>query len=991
MSLKPNKLCSVGQTYKDFQVTKAVEIPELQCFLRELVHIPTGAQVMHLSNDDPENLFCLSFRTHPDTSNGVAHILEHTVLCGSQKYPVKDPFFAMTRRSLNTFMNALTGSDFTCYPAASQVHKDFYNLFEVYLDAVFNPLLKKLSFLQEGHRLEFVVPTDPTTPLIHKGVVFNEMKGALSSGSARLAEEMNAALYPDLTYGINSGGDPKEIPNLTYEQLLDFHRKFYLPSRCLFFFYGNMPLEGHLDFITDHTLKNASKAALLPPIPRQPRFTSPKYITKDYPISPEEDPADKALIAFGWLTSHVLDQDEVLALSIIEIILMDTDASPLKLALLRSGLCKQASVYMDTDISEVPVVISLKGCEPENAAPLEKIIRETLQKIVEDGIPLEAFESAMHQLEFARSEIVGNHAPFGLSLFMRSALISQHGGQPENGLVIHSLFERLRSRHFGDPDYLTGLIKKYFLDNPHMVRITMVPNRELNAQEAVEETEELNKIRQQLSLKAIEKIVATSVELIAFQKQQEEENIDVLPKIALSDVPKFSREYDLHQEQVGGLKVFHHACFTNEIVYADLIFDLPEIGLQDIPYLRLFSIMLSQVGSGGRSYAENLDYIQANTGGIGSYIALNIQVNDSNQFSPSFGIRGKALYRKANKLFPLYNDILTSLNFDDIPRMKEVLQKHYTSLHSTITQSSLRYSMNLGASGLDVPSYLMNKWHGLDYYWFIKKIIDNIDAEIDKVASKLKRMRLELLGLENPHLVITCTKAKYDELKRNEFYGLQNMVTHSYPSWKGDYAVPKVESQGRVVASPIAFTSHIFKTVPYVHPDTPALGVAACLFDNLTLHVSIREQGGAYGGGATCNTTSGNFCFYAYRDPNISKTLSAFDAAVNRIIEGKFEESDLEEAKLEVIQSLDAPVAPGSRGELAYGRMREGKTAEVRQAFRNRLMSLTHKDVVDAVKSHVAAQSKEAITVVFAGRELLERENIALAKHHKPTLPIDTI
>lgn len=990
-SLKPASLNTIGQTYHDFKVTKVVPIPELQCCLRELVHVPTGAEVMHISNEDPENLFCLSFPTIPYNSNGVAHILEHTVLCGSEKYPIKDPFFVMTRRSLNTFMNALTGSDFTCYPAASQVSKDFYNLFEVYLDAVFKPLLNELSFLQEGHRLEFEVPDDPSTPLTHKGVVFNEMKGALSSGSSRLMEAMNAALYPNVTYGYNSGGDPKDIPNLTYEELRQFHQTFYHPSRCLFFFYGNMPLEKHLDFINEHTLKHAKKQGEVAPVPNQPRFFIPRYLTLDYPISQDEEYTDKTMIAFGWLTTDILNQEEVLALSILEIILMDTDASPLKLALLKSGLCKQATIFMDAEISEVPIVINLRGCEQENAGQLDKIVQETLQQIVDEGISLESFESAMHQLEFARSEIVGNHSPFGLSLFMRSALLQHHRVEPEDGLMIHSLFDQLRRKFLKDPKYFTGLISKYLIGNSHKVRITMVPSRELASKESAEETETLNQIRQRLTQKEIAQIIQKSAELAEFQKKQEEEDIEVLPKITMDDVPKFTREYDLHHEKIGSLSVYRHACFTNEIVYADLIYDLPDIAENDLALVRLFVVVFTQMGCGGRSYAENLEYIQANTGGVGASLAFNIQVGDYNQFIPSLYIRGKALYRKANKLFTLLHEIVSSVDFTDTERLKEVLLKHYTVLQSTLTQSAMRYAMSLSASSLDIPSRISNTWNGLDYYWMVKDLAENIDTTIHTLAQKLQRLQDQLLGLENPNLVITCSKEMYDELKGHRFYGLADLKTKPSPKWIGDYKLPHVLSQGRIIASPIAFTSHTFKTVPYVHPDTPALTVAASLFENIVLHKKIREQGGAYGGGASINTMSGIFSFYGYRDPNIISTLEAFEESVKTIVEGDFEESDLEEAKLEVIQSLDAPVAPGSRGELAYSRLREGKTKEVRQAFRDRLLSLTREDVIAAVKRQVLMQNKGGKTVVFAGKELLEKENARLQADHKPTFPIETI
>ncbi len=434
----------IGEVYRDFKLLKVVPIPEIQCVLKELEHLGTGAQVMALENDDSENLFCLSFKTWPNSSDGVAHILEHTVLCGSEKYPIKDPFFAMGRRSLNTFMNALTGSDFTCYPASSQVPQDFYNLLEVYLDAVFHPLLKELSFRQEGHRLEFADPEDPKTLLEFKGVVYNEMKGALSSPTARLNELMNYSLFPDLIYGVNSGGDPKNIPELTYEQLKGFHGKYYHPSRCLFFFYGNLPLKGHLDFIAEKTLEKAEKIHQLPMLPFQPRFKKPRKVQGYYPFPADESIEEQALISFGWLTCPILNQQEWLALSVIEMVLLDTDASPLKRTFLDSGLCKQVSSYMDGEISEVPWVIVLRGCNPDSADKLEVILRQSLEKIVKEGIPMELVDNAIHQLEIHRSEITGDQSPYGLSLFFRSALLKQHNGSPEDGLRIHSLFYAFR-------------------------------------------------------------------------------------------------------------------------------------------------------------------------------------------------------------------------------------------------------------------------------------------------------------------------------------------------------------------------------------------------------------------------------------------------------------------------------------------------------------------------------------------------------------------
>ncbi len=946
---------------------------------------------MHIDNEDPENLFCLSFQTLPSTSNGVAHILEHTVLCGSEKFPVKDPFFAMQRRSLNTFMNALTGSDFTCYPASSQVPKDFYNLLDVYLDAVFHPKLNELSFLQEGHRLEFSNPKDPTTPLEHKGVVFNEMKGALSSPSSRMNELLNSALFPDITYGINSGGDPKNIPELTYQELRDFHKTYYHPSRCLFFFYGNLPLEGHLDFIADHLLNHVDGAAPLPRIPLQRRFKEPKRIVGGYPALEDETFQDKAMVSFGWLTCHILEQQVLLALNVIEIILMDTDASPLKMALLKSGLCKQASCFMDSEISEVPIVISLKGCNVETADEIENLIFKTLEKIVHQGIPLEQVENAIHQLEFYRSEIVGDHSPFGLSLFMRSALLKQHGGDPENGLKIHTHFDELRRRNLADPNYLTNLIKKYFLTNPHFVRVVLTPDKDLSAKELSEEKATLTAIQKNLTTEETTEIIRKSADLETLQKKQEEDSFDCLPKVTLADVPRASRVFPLTQEKIGEVEVFHHNCFTNEIVYADLVFDLPNIEEKDLAYVRLLTTLVAQMGCGGRSYDKNLEYIQANTGGIGAFLTLNLQAQDHRQFHPSLFIRGKALHRKANKLFPLINDMATSVDFTDIPRLKEVIFKQYTGLQSSLNQNSLKYAINLSAAGLDIPSKIANIWYGLDYFWMMKNLAETFDQSAHNLVNKLLELKEKLFCLENPHLIITSDAAMYDEIKGNQLYGLKNLITKPFKPWQGDYSLGEPYSHARIITSPISFTGKVMKTVSYTHPDAPALNIAAYMLDNLTLHTLIREKGGAYGGGAVSNSMSANFYFYSYRDPNIASTLEAFDKSVHNLVKGKFQESDLEEAKLEMIQAMDAPVAPGNRGDLAYGWLREGKTLEVRQAFRDRVLSLTREQVIAAVKNHVVNSLSSATIVVFAGRELLEKENAKLIAQGRHPFPLESI
>lgn len=953
----------------NFKIVKEIDIEELKCTLMEVIHEPSGAKIMHIANDDDENVFNLSFRTLPESSNGVAHILEHTVLCGSEHFPVRDPFFSMTRRSLNTFMNALTGSDFTCYPAASQVPKDFYNLLDVYLDAVFHPKLLETSFLQEGHRLEFAEMKNPKSELQYKGIVFNEMKGALATGDARLGELLMQTLFPDITYGVNSGGDPREILNLTYEQLKAFHAKYYHPSRCLYFFYGNIPLESHLNFLEQKILKDAQPCDPIPPIPKQPRFAKPRVVVSSYPIS--EDPKEKTLIGIGWLTCSILEQVELLAINVIDMVLMGTDAGLLKRVLLASELCKQVDSTLDNEMSEIPYFLVFRGCRSDAEQPIEALVYKTLKEIAANGLPENLVDGAIHQLEMARTEITGSSAPYGLSLYFRAALLHQHGGNAEDGLCVHSLFNTLRKK-VADPTYLTGLIQKHLIDNPHFIRIVMHPDLKLSEKELNEEKRVLKALQKKMSVQQAAEIVRQSQQLA---EMQEDDSTDLLPKVTLKDVNKHGKEFHLKQEHVGPYKLYHHPCFTNAHVYTDIVFDLPAIAEEDLAYLRLFSVILPQMGCGGRSYAQNLDYILEHVGGAGLSLELYPQADDPKHLKPALSVRGKALARKMDKLFPLLRDMIVSTNFRDPTRIKEVLMQHYYGIENSIQTSSLRYAINLAASGLSVPSKIGNCWYGLEYYWKLGEIVKNFDKDQKPLIEKLEAMQSQCLGLKGAELVLTSDENTLEQLKKEHFYGLYDIPQKAFSAWKGDYPIAPVESQGRITASPVAFTALLFPTVCYTDPAAAALSVASEIMENKTLHKKIREQGGAYGSGASASLLSGQFYFYAYRDPHLVSTHAAFGEAAKNIAQGKFDAQEIEEAKLGLFQELDSPIAPGTRGLTTYSRLRGGRTSEVRQAFRENLFKVEKEQLVEAAKKILVPGVKNGTLVCFASKEFLEKEN----------------
>ncbi len=957
---------------QNYRITKAKKLDELQATLYEAIHQASGAKIMQIANDDRENLFCLNFMTLPASDNGVAHILEHTVLCGSEKFPVKDPFFYMTRRSLNTFMNAMTGSDFTCYPAASQIKQDFYNLLDVYLDAVFHPLLKELSFLQEGHRLEFKDPMDISTDLTYQGIVYNEMKGSLSSADSRLWHAILKHLMPDLPYRFNSGGDPVAIPDLTYEEFLNFHKTYYDPSKCLFFFYGDIALEEHLAFLDEKLLKNIKNAPEPSQIGLQNRFESPKEFIGSYPLT-SDDPSNKTYISFSWLTTDIKNQEDVLALQLLDSILMDTDASPLKLAIMKSNLCRAADGFIDVEFSEVPYVIICRGTESKNLSSLKKIIFETLESIASTGFDKSVIESSLHQLEFHRLEITGDGSPFGLSLFFRAALPSMHGCPAENALIVHELFETLLKR-LEDPTYLPSILRKYFIENSHFVSYVMEPSSSLIDEEKNEELEKLKEIKSTLSDKDAKKIVEKTSELFEFQKQDSEDNADSLPKIKLQDVPSEGVEYELTCRETNCINVYHHDTFTNHIIYADIVIDLPKLTLDELFLTKLLTYLAPDLGVNDLSYIDQQNRLQNDVGSLHFALATHAQFSNPDELKPALHLKGKSLTRKVSALFEIFNDLLTSLRLDEKERIKELVLQLHTHMQNRLTKSSMSYAVDFSLSQNSKATKLNHLWHGLPYYKFIEDLAKNIDQKIDTLCQDLNALKQKLFHGETFDLVLCSSKEDFQAIEEKNFFDLRLPKQDLCKPWDFDIDPQNFKSHARSIDAPVAFTSKAIKLITAPHEDIAYLSLASSLFDNKVLHKQIREKGGAYGSGSSYSAVSGNFYMYSYRDPNLASTLSAFDEAIISISKGEFSDEDLVEAKLSIIQSIDSPISPGSKASVGYSRIKEHRDATYRQTFRTSLLNATKKDVQDAVLKHLHDFSKSATVVTFAGKDLLDKE-----------------
>lgn len=603
-----------------FRKLRSEPVASLNIIVEEYEHIQTGAQHIHLASNNPENVFLVALRTVPEDSTGVAHILEHTALCGSQRYPVRDPFFMMTRRSLNTFMNAFTSSDWTAYPFASVNRKDFNNLLDVYLDAVFFSRLDPLDFAQEGHRLEFAEPSNPNSELQFKGVVYNEMKGAMSSVNSQLWQTLTKHLFPTNTYHNNSGGEPSCIPDLSYEELLQFYKTHYHPSNAIFMTFGDLPAAELQAKLEDQALKHFEKLDVKIEVANEKRYFAPIRVEEHYPLN-EDDLSHKTHVVTGWLLGESTNLDDVLTAHLLSGVLLDNSASPLMQALETSTLGQAPSPLCGLDDSqkEVVFVCGIAGTEREQTDAVEQLILDTLGTIAKEGIPQAELEAALHQLELQQREVGGDSYPYGLQLILNGLTAATHRGDPVALLNIDSSLEKLRAR-IKDPAFIPSVISEWLLNNKHRVTLTLSPDAELSACKDAAEKAQLAKIKAALSEEQSQQIIDQAQALLDRQASVDDDS--VLPKVTLDDVPAsetivspdFQRTLEYSKQALYG-----YAAGTNGLVYQQVVCDMPALDDELLPFLPFYTALLTEVGIGDKDYLEVQRWQARVSGSLGAY------------------------------------------------------------------------------------------------------------------------------------------------------------------------------------------------------------------------------------------------------------------------------------------------------------------------------------------------------------------------------------
>ncbi len=969
-------------TQPPFELIRTAEIPSLNIEVQEYRHLATGATHFHLSSEDTNNAFLVAFRTVPQDSTGVAHILEHTTLCGSERYPVRDPFFMMIRRSLNTFMNAFTSADWTAYPFASQNRKDFNNLLQVYLDAVFFPKLDPLDFAQEGHRVEFSTPDDPATKLEFKGVVFNEMKGAMSSPVRRLWHILQSELFPTTTYHYNSGGEPEDIPNLTYEQLKAFHTRHYHPSNAVFMTYGSFPVSEHQEFIERCALARFQRQDLDFSIPDERRYSAPVSLDSSYALEGEEDLTHKTHIVLGWLLGNSTDLRETMNAELLSGVLLDNSASPLRHALETTTLGSAPSELcgFDSDTREAVFACGLEGCEPEDAQDVERLVLEVIGKVAERGVPQEDVESILHQLELAQREVGGGRFPYGLQLIVKGLSATLHGGDPVAVLNIDPVLEALRE-DIKDPAFIKGLARRLLLDNPHRVRVVMSPDAELNDRIARAEAERLQRLSADMDASQKSRVIELASALK--QRQETPDNPDILPKVGLEDVAAQLNIPESRTDQVNSMPATWFAQGTNGLVYEQVVVALPQLDEDLLDDLPLFCDCLTEVGCGDRDYLQTQGWQASVSGGISARVSVRASIIDVQHVKGVFVLASKGLTRNQDALGELILETFSRARFDEHARLRELIAQLRAHREAQITGQGHALAITAASAGMNPCGVLAQRWSGLDGIRRLKALDKTLEdtSHLAALAERLERIRDSVLCAPRQMLVVS---------EQSQQEPIHNRLNSRWGTWHAStrdqtaFAPPPVShvvKQAWTTNTQVNFCAKAYPTVPQDHDDAPALTVLGPFLRNGYLHRAVREQGGAYGGGAGYSNDTGAFRFFSYRDPRLEETLQDFDHALDWLQSDAPQASALEEAILNVISDIDRPDSPAGEAIGTFFSTLHGRTPEHRRRFRSKILNVTVNDLKRVANQYL--QPEAASIAVISDQTTIKQSGTLGLEIHK--------
>ena len=913
---------------------------------------------IHLDSKSDEKVFMVAFRTIPEDSTGVAHILEHTALCGSKKYAVRDPFFMMIRRSLNTFMNAFTSSDWTAYPFATQNDKDFNNLLSVYLDSSFFPNLDELDFLQEGHRLEYSEKNNSDSELEIKGVVYNEMKGAMSSISSQLWHGLSKHLYNSSTYKYNSGGNPENIIDLSHEYLVNFHKKHYHPSNATFFTFGNVNPAEIQNFIRENVLENFKPSNEVISVKNEDRISEPKIVTEFY--NPMPDDENNHHVVLSWLLGESHNPVELLESYLVSNILLDNSASPLRKALENTDLGKSLSPLtgLEADHKELVFAAGLEGVDSNKQLEVEELILNCLKDVVSNGISDQLIRSSLHQLEIKQREITGSGMPYGLQIMLSCLPACLHNDDPLKVLDLDSSFNLIKN-NLKDKSYIEKLIEEKIINNPHRVNYCLAPDTEFNSKNEKKIKEKVDEKSKKLSSKDKQRIIELTKDLKI--RQEKSDNPEVLPKVTKNDIPK-KRVYAKSESYKNDNKNFFYKVGTNGITYHSIVLPCSPLTDNEFKVASLFTNTLTDIGIGNKSYEEVQKIQSAVTGGISASFTL---IPNENQSSHYLGLKitSKSLEENEQEMQNLMIETAKDSNFSDKSRIKDMLNFITSDNEKSLIQNGHILSMSNAAAQINNISATNDFASGINFITNTSKLSKKIDknSELDKYIELLNSIKNKINSV--PSYTFTASSLNMDQSKinfafddKNNSFSIQN------------YFDIQQESIGWITGAQVTYCAEAFPTVDFFHKDAPALSVLGAVLRNGYLHSAIREKGGAYGSGAMQDSNNKVFKFFSYRDPRCAETFEDFKKSREWSLKNISQEQ-LDEGILGIISTIDKPLSPFGEAMSDFSMNLDKKDLEKRLEVRSLVKNCTLDDLINVSQKYLFNESKKS---VIAGENYID-------------------
>jgi hypothetical protein len=951
---------------KHFKLIREQFVREFNGTVKEYRHEPTGAEIISIENGCNNKSFGITFRTPPSDSTGVAHILEHTVLCGSRKYPLKDPFVQLLKGSLQTFLNAMTYPDKTVYPVASQNEQDFYNLVDVYLDAVFFPRITPVFFRQEGWHYEL---ESLDAPLTCKGVVYNEMKGAYSSPDNLLLERSQQALFPDTTYGLDSGGSPKKIPTLTYQEFHKFHKTHYHPSNARIFFYGNDDPERRLKILSEYldgfqTLENPPN----PSISLQKPFEMPITVEEPYAVSEEDG---HAFITVNWA---IPDGILHFALIVMDQILTGTSGSPLRKALIESDLGEDLVGFgLETNLRQPAWSIGMKGVEVENLGKVEKLIFKTLKKLAKDGIDRGDIEAAMNSFEFDLRENNQGSFPQGLAVMLNMLETWLYGWDPLGLAAYEQPLAELKANIAANPRYFEELIENLLLKNTHRATVRLIPDKGKAARDEAEETARLQAVRDAMPPDELSRTIDTAARLLDLQKTLDTPAaVKTLPLLKRDDLDKKIRTVPRDVEQCDQTTILFHPIFTGGIIYVDVGFDLHTLDAEDLPWVSLLGSMLLEMGTQKEDFASLSQRIAQKTGGLHACPFLAALENSSESAAHLF-LRGKCMSGQTSDLFDILHDILFAPAFNNRKRFREVLLEQKAEMEGSLVPSGHSAVLSRLKAHYHEAYRASEAMSGIDALFFHRAMQKKMKGDWLGTVARLEGILQKLLA---GGLVVNITA---DEKDRKLVSSALKKFLREFPKsgkpvskvWKFNTAPS--ESEALLIPSRVNYVGRAINLFDNGYKMDGSALVITKYLRTAWLWEKIRVQGGAYGAVCGFDPNCGAFAFASYRDPNLAATLEAYEQTADFLKNLQLDEDELTRALIGAIGGIDAYLLPDAKGYTDMLRYLTGQTDEKRQKTRDEVLSTTAKDF----KEFAGFLSMEkAVTSVLSSPEEIKASGI---------------